>query len=111
MKRLMKLVVTLAAMFSLAFAGAAFAQAPVGDGYNPNNEQGVLDEVDQIPPPQERVPKNEPLPEEEERREAGAPRVTGSLPFTGLDVGLLALGGVAMLGVGVGLRRMSRSAA
>jgi len=32
----------------------------------------------------------------------------GSLPFTGLDVGLLALGGVLLVGVGVGLRRVSR---
>lgn len=32
----------------------------------------------------------------------------GSLPFTGLDVGLLALGGVALVGVGVGLRRFAR---
>jgi hypothetical protein len=33
---------------------------------------------------------------------------SGSLPFTGLDVGLLALGGVALVGVGVGLRRFAR---
>ena len=32
----------------------------------------------------------------------------GSLPFTGLDLGLLALGGFALVGVGVGLRRLSR---
>ena len=32
----------------------------------------------------------------------------GSLPFTGLDLGLLALGGCALVGVGVGLRRLSR---
>jgi hypothetical protein len=31
-----------------------------------------------------------------------------SLPFTGLDVGLLAIGGVALVGVGVGLRRFAR---
>ncbi|HET6447892.1 MAG TPA: hypothetical protein VFG31_02190 [Conexibacter sp.] len=31
-----------------------------------------------------------------------------SLPFTGLDIGLLALGGVALVGVGVGLRRVAR---
>jgi hypothetical protein len=33
---------------------------------------------------------------------------TGSLPFTGLDVGLLALGGIGLVGVGVGLRRFAR---
>jgi len=32
----------------------------------------------------------------------------GSLPFTGLDIGLLALGGIALVGVGVGLRRVAR---
>lgn len=34
---------------------------------------------------------------------------TGStLPFTGLDLGLLAIGGIALVGVGVGLRRFAR---
>jgi hypothetical protein len=33
---------------------------------------------------------------------------SGSLPFTGLDVGLLALGGVGLVGVGIGLRRFAR---
>jgi hypothetical protein len=32
----------------------------------------------------------------------------GSLPFTGLDIGLLALGGGALVGVGIGLRRLAR---
>ena len=31
-----------------------------------------------------------------------------SLPFTGLDIGLLALGGVMLVGVGMGLRRFAR---
>lgn len=33
---------------------------------------------------------------------------SGSLPFTGLDIGLLAIGGGALVGVGVGLRRLAR---
>jgi hypothetical protein len=32
----------------------------------------------------------------------------GSLPFTGLDLVLLAFGGVALVGVGMGVRRLSR---
>lgn len=32
----------------------------------------------------------------------------GSLPFTGLDIGLLAIGGGALVGVGIGLRRLAR---
>jgi hypothetical protein len=31
-----------------------------------------------------------------------------SLPFTGLDIGLLALGGAMLVGVGMGLRRFAR---
>ncbi len=42
---------------------------------------------------------------------AGAPSTspasTGSLPFTGLDVGALAVGGIVLLGAGVVVRRMS----
>jgi hypothetical protein len=33
---------------------------------------------------------------------------TSSLPFTGLDIGLLAAGGIVLVGVGVGLRRFTR---
>jgi len=33
---------------------------------------------------------------------------TGSLPFTGLDLALLAIGGVVLIGVGVGVRRFAR---
>ncbi len=32
----------------------------------------------------------------------------GSLPFTGFDVILLAIGGAALVGVGMGVRRLSR---
>lgn len=106
----------LLALVVLAMGGTAQAQSPVNDAYGGNN--GVLDDVDRIPPPQdnstvsdntdEEIPA---VPQENADREAGAPpTATGnSLPFTGLDVGLLALGGIAMLGVGVGLRRLSRT--
>ena len=33
---------------------------------------------------------------------------TGTLPFTGFDLGLLVLGGGVLLGVGVAMRRLSR---
>jgi len=36
------------------------------------------------------------------------PSGNGTLPFTGFDVVLLALGGVALVGVGMGVRRLSR---
>jgi hypothetical protein len=32
---------------------------------------------------------------------------SGTLPFTGVDLGLYALAGVALVGVGIGLRRIT----
>lgn len=91
--------------------GAAQAQAPVGNGYNPND---VLEDVDRIPPSTAGQDDSGggSNPNVTTTREQGADRgetAGTSLPFTGLDVGFLALGGIAMLGVGVGLRRLSRS--
>lgn len=39
---------------------------------------------------------------------AAAAQDSGTLPFTGLDLGLLALGGVLLLGIGIGLRRFAK---
>jgi hypothetical protein len=36
---------------------------------------------------------------------------SGSLPFTGLDLALLVVGGVALVAVGVGVRRAARRSA
>lgn len=33
---------------------------------------------------------------------------TGSLPFTGLDLALIAFGGALLIGIGIGARRLSR---
>ena len=112
MKRYVMAIVMVAA---LALAGAAYAQAPQGNGYGGGNNNGVLDDVDRIPPPSDSNPggeTDENIPGETVDREVGAPNPSAgdtgtSLPFTGLDVGLLALGGLAMLGVGVGIRRLS----
>lgn len=40
----------------------------------------------------------------------GSP-TTGTLPFTGLDLGLVAGAGIVLLGVGVSLRRLARTKA
>lgn len=39
---------------------------------------------------------------------AGAAGASGSLPFTGLDLALLVVGGAALLLVGTGMRRAAR---
>jgi hypothetical protein len=38
-----------------------------------------------------------------------APEQKGSLPFTGLQVGLVAIAGLALVGTGVGLRKLGGS--
>lgn len=81
-------------------APAALAQSPSSAGYGetPNvpsrgaihQDRGVANYVE---------------------RNAGTPvhADAGKLPFTGMDVGVLALFAVALLGVGVGLRRSTNS--
>lgn len=91
MKRLALLTVVVA--FALFAAVPAYGANAVTDAYG-GQGGGVLGAVDSgggngSPPAQ-------------------VVESSGSLPFTGLDVGLLALGGALLVGVGVGLRRVSR---
>lgn len=114
-------IITAGLMFALALPGAALAQtAPTKDAYGGN----VPDIVTGVPPAGEvksgtavggsddTVPPSEPR----DVVESGAPRSAqpsistpvGNLPFTGLDVGLIAAGGLLLLGVGFGMRRITR---
>lgn len=90
MKRLALLMVVVAFAL-LAAVPAAFAQSAVGDAYG-GEGGGVLGAVGGNGSPPAQVVNTS----------------GGSLPFTGLDIGLLALGGCALVGVGVGLRRFAR---
>jgi hypothetical protein len=77
------LVVAVCAL--LAFAPTAFAAGgSAGKAYG-GNAGGVQNEVNQ-----------------------GAAAGTSSLPFTGLDLALLVVGGVTLLVVGAGLRRAAK---
>lgn len=92
MKRLALMMVVVALALVAAVAVPAYGQSSAGDAYG-GNGNGVLGAVgggNGSPPAQV--------------QSAGS----GSLPFTGLDIGLLALGGCALVGVGVGLRRFAR---
>ena len=93
MKRLALLMAVVA--LALVVAVPAYGQGAVSDTYA-GRGGGIVGTVGggngpSAPAPQQIVSSNE-----------------GSLPFTGLDIGLLALGGVALVGVGVGLRRVAR---
>lgn len=98
MKRL-ALVMAVVAL-ALVAAGPAYAQSATSDAYA-GKGGGIVGTVNSgggngpsAPAPQQVTAANS----------SGS----GSLPFTGLDVGLLALGGVALVGVGIGLRRFAR---
>lgn len=89
MKRLA--MVTVVVALALLTAAPAFGAGAVTDAYG-GEGGGVLGNVgggNGTPPSQ-------------------VADTSGSLPFTGLDIGLLALGGALLVGVGVGLRRVSR---
>lgn len=92
MKRL-ALVLAVVAL-ALVVAVPAYGQGAVSDAYG-GHGNGVLGAVNSG--------GNGSPPAQVAQSSSG-----GSLPFTGLDVGLLALGGCALVGVGVGLRRFAR---
>ena len=100
-------IARLTAMFTtlaLAFGGtAAYAQStPSAKGYD--ESLGVIGEIqsEEPTPPQDReqqpTPPTTPPPEQRE----------GDLPFTGFDLGIVALMGAALLGTGLVLRRSTR---
>jgi hypothetical protein len=92
MKRLALLMAVVAV--ALAVAAPAYAQNAVGDTYS-GRGGGIVGTVDS---------GNGPTATPQQVQTAGG----DSLPFTGLDIGLLALGGAALVGVGMGLRRFAR---
>jgi len=81
---------------TLFVAAPAYGQGAVSDTYA-GRGGGIVGTVDSGNGPTAPAPQQVQVSSNE-----------GSLPFTGLDIGLLALGGVALVGVGVGLRRVAR---
>jgi hypothetical protein len=118
--RVTTLICTLAAVFALSIGATAFAQAtsPAQTVYNPTTE--VLNVVngggpaDIVPGPGAGGEGNaKPTPKRHESGgDAPTPVATtpsGDLPFTGFEAGLVALAGLALVGTGFAMRRMSRS--
>jgi hypothetical protein len=91
------LLAVLAVAFVMAFGGVALAQnTPTSDAYPVhvlgNEVENSGDSTQKATSP--------------EQVEVGS--TTGSLPFTGFEVGLVALAGVGLLGLGFAMRRSAR---
>ena len=118
-------ITSLVAVLSLVLALPAFAQtSPTTSAYG--GQQGEVlgnfnggGQGDVIPPPAAPTgPAGDEVPAPTDRtpieRGVDAPTptptvATGELPFTGLEAGLVALFGLALLGTGFAMRRASRS--
>jgi hypothetical protein len=96
MKRLALLMAVVAVVFALA--APAYAQNATSDAYA-GKGGGIVGTVDSGNGPSASTPQ---------QVQVASSNDSGSLPFTGLDIGLLAVGGVALVGVGIGLRRFAR---
>lgn len=82
--------------------GTAFAQsAPSARGYD--ESLGVIGEIQSEEPTPPQAAGQQPS-----TPAAPAQQSEGSLPFTGLDLGIVALMGGALLGTGLVLRRTTR---
>ena len=117
----------LAAVLTIAMIGVlpATAVAQGADGYTPAGP-GIVQDTEPPPPSSHSDPVNIETPRGDSQQSpsaapspSGAPGSpgaqpapaqqavqTGGLPFTGLDLGLIALAGLAVLALGLGLRRL-----
>ena len=97
-------VAGLAVISSLLLAlggGTALAQDPSVRGYD--ESLGVIGEIQSEEPTPPQAREEQPTP-------PTAPAEEGNLPFTGLDLGIVALLGAVLLGTGLVLRRTTRRA-
>jgi hypothetical protein len=97
----LKTALALAALVALLVPAGAFAQSGT-DGYaGPNNVVAGLEESGGNGPTSPTAQQNDTSPVQ------AAENNNSSLPFTGADLGVLAGAGVLLLGMGVGLRRLT----
>ncbi len=97
MRRMRSLALALVLM--LALAVPALAQGPSQDGYTPDGPQAI-----------EQTGGGGDDPDGGGDGSGGAGDESGSLPFTGMDLLLVAGLGAGLLGVGAGMRRLTRPA-
>ncbi len=112
-----KNIVAAALIALLLMAPSALAQGapPALEGYT--NDSSIINQVEEDIPPLQRQPEDtsvvQNLPSEASstrRPRRAQPTATGRLPFTGLDLALLAGAGGTLLLVGFGIRRVTRPA-
>ena len=108
----LSIITTLVFAFSVPLAGA---QTPSQRGYDSDTQVlGEIGEVEETQPTQEApAPAPAPAPTAAAPQQQAAPvqAQSDSLPFTGLEVGAVALMGVLLLGTGVLVRRVARGGA
>jgi hypothetical protein len=101
-----KLLLLLAMVFTLAFVGTALGQDnPTEDAYGGVLGEEVSNQDD----------SGSPADDESSSPPADTPPVatqnsTDSLPFTGLELGLVVLAGIGLVGLGLAMRRGTRRA-
>jgi hypothetical protein len=98
----MKRLILFAMVIALMATGPAFGASAVQGNYG--GPGGVVSNIDPQHPHHNNPPETTITTFTPSHPSSGK----GSLPFTGLDLVLLALGGVALVGVGMGVRRLSR---
>ncbi len=94
MKRLNKTIAASIAALCLLSPSAAMAQSSSLEGYSE---------------PRAQIEGTSASGGDPGDRSGGDSAASGSLPFTGLDLGLMAAGGVVLAGMGFGMRRFSRA--
>jgi hypothetical protein len=96
----MKKLATLFAIFTLALALAspALAQSPTQDAYGGTLGEQVGGGGNGAPAPQQAPAETAPAAEQ----------AAGTLPFTGFELGIIVLAGIALAGAGYTLRRTTR---
>ena len=102
MENMQKKLIALAAalILSLAFATVAVGQSSTEEGYNPTGPE-VVNKVDEQDDDQAPASANNPTNNSSDNG--------SELPFSGLDLALLAGAGAMLLALGLGMRRLTRS--
>jgi hypothetical protein len=98
MQRLIALA-TVVAMF--AFASPALAQDSATDAYG--GQPGILGEIETVEPGDDGT-STTPTPP----ADTPVARSADTLPFTGFDAFLMGAGGIALLSIGLAMRRLGR---